>query len=162
VVDVSYAFDEQSFPPMKSTENETKSTATTSHLSSLSENAIQNAINTETTKLKAVSKLRETAIDIRIQNLEATLQNLTTNIVSQIYAKMSGPDSPFVTVSHLDSKLERLSQQIEKLYIATSPTNRNVGSPTRKQARISGPEGSNMAIDAEPLGSPAGSASTYS
>jgi hypothetical protein len=162
VVDVSYAFDEQSFPHMKPTENETKSTATTSHLSSLSENAIQNAINTETTKLKAVSKLREIAIDIRIQNLEATLNNLTTNIVSQIYAKMSGPDSPFVTISHLDSKLERLSQQIEKLYIATSPTSRNVGSPTRKQARITGPEEEVMAIDTEPPGSHSISVSTYS
>jgi hypothetical protein len=162
VVDVSYAFDEQSFPPMKPNENETKSTATTSHLSSLSENAIQNAINNETTKLKAVSKLRETAIDIRIQNLEATLHNLTTNIVSQIYAKMSGPDSPFVTISHLDSKLERLSQQIEKLYIATSPTSRNVGSPTRKQARITGPEEEVMAIDSEPPGSSNITVSTYS
>jgi hypothetical protein len=162
VVDVSYAFDEQSFPPMKTNDTDTKSTATTSHLSSLSENAIQNAINTETTKLKAVSKLRETAIDIRIQNLEATLHNLTTNIVSQIYAKMSGPDSPFVTISHLDSKLERLSQQIEKLYIATSPSNRTpVGSPTRKQARLTGPE-ETMAIDSEPPGTPNGSVSNYS
>jgi uncharacterized protein HemX len=147
---------------MKPNENETKSTTTTSHLSSLSENAIQNAINNETTKLKAVSKLRETAIDIRIQNLEATLHNLTTNIVSQIYAKMSGPDSPFVTISHLDSKLERLSQQIEKLYIATSPTSRNVGSPTRKQARITGPEEEVMAIDSEPPGSSNITVSTYS
>jgi uncharacterized protein HemX len=147
---------------MKTNDTNTKSTATTSHLSSLSENAIQNAINNETTKLKAVSKLRETAIDIRIQNLEATLHNLTTNIVSQIYAKMSGPDSPFVTISHLDSKLERLSQQIEKSYIATSPSNRTpVGSPTRKQARLTGPE-ETMAIDSEPPGTPDGSVSTYS
>jgi uncharacterized protein HemX len=147
---------------MKPSENDTKSTATTSHLSSLSENAIQNAINNETSKLKAVSQLRETAIDIRIQNLEATLQNLTTNIVSQIYAKMSGPESPFVTISHLDSKLERLSQQIEKLYIATSPTSRNVGSPTRKQARLSGPDEEVMAIDSEPPGMPDPSSPNYS
>jgi hypothetical protein len=110
VVEVSYAFNENEFPAMKKPDTDIRSTATTSHLSSISEQAIQNAINTETNKLKATSKIREAAIDVRILHIETTLNNLTANIVRQIYAKMSGPDSPFVTVSHLDSKLLGPSQ----------------------------------------------------
>jgi hypothetical protein len=152
VVEVSYAFNENEFPAMKKPDTDIRSTATTSHLSSISEQAIQNAINAETNKLKAASQLREAAIDVRILHIETTLNNLTANIVSQIYAKMSGPDSPFVTVSHLDSKLDCLSQQIAQLCIASNTQTRTIESPPRKLTRLSGPEETIMAVDDEPPG----------
>jgi hypothetical protein len=151
VVDVSYAFNENEFPPMKSQESiETKSTASTSHMSSLSEQAIKDAINIETAKLTTAARVHATGIDQRIQAIENTLNDLTSNIVRQIYAKLSGPESPFVTVVHLDEKLDRLSQQIEQLCLAATPTPRTIGSPHRKLARITGPADPSMLIDCEP------------
>jgi hypothetical protein len=151
VVDVSYAFNDQEFPPMKTQESiETKSTASTSHVSSLSEQAIRDAINFETAKLRIASEEHATGIDLRIATIERTLNDLTSNIVGQIYAKLSGSDSPFVTVIHLDAKLDRLSQQIAKLCLASQPPDRTVGSPPRKQARQLGPVEQPMAVDREP------------
>jgi hypothetical protein len=150
VVDVSYAFNDQEFPPMKTQESiETKSTASTSHVSSLSEQAIRDAINIETTKLRIASEEHAKGIDLRIVMIEKTLNDLTANIVGQIYAKLSGPESPFVTVIHLDAKLDRLSQQIAQLCLASGPPSRTGGSPHRKQARILGPDEA-MAMDREP------------
>lgn len=156
VVDVSYAFNDNEFPPMHQKTSDTKSTASTSHVSSLSEQAIKDAINLETTKLKDASKKYEAAIDIRIQSIESTLNNLATELVSQIYSKLSGPDSPFVTVLQLDEKLDRLSRHIENLVNSTSQP-RTIGSPARKQARTASPDQQTystqeeqMAIDSQP------------
>jgi hypothetical protein len=153
---VSYAFNDNEFPPMHQKTSDTKSTASTSHVSSLSEQAIKDAINLETTKLKDASKKYEAAIDIRIQSIESTLNNLATELVSQIYSKLSGPDSPFVTVLQLDEKLDRLSRHIETLVNSTSQP-RTIGSPARKQARTASPDQQTystqeeqMAIDSQP------------
>jgi hypothetical protein len=137
---------------MKTQESiETKSTASTSHVSSLSEQAIREAINFEPAKLRIASEEHATGIDLRIATIERTLNDLTSNIVGQIYAKLSGPDSPFVTAIHLDAKLDRLSQQrIAKLCLASQTPERTVGSPPRKQARQLGPAEQPMAVDREP------------
>jgi hypothetical protein len=151
VVDVSYAFNENDFPPMKSRDLvDTKSTASTSHVSSISDQAIKDAINFETAKIRASSEEYASGIDRRIQMIETTLNDLTANIVGQIYAKLAGPDSPFVTAIQLDSKLDRLSQQIAQLCLASPIPPRTVGSPHRKQARLLGPDSQPMAVDREP------------
>jgi len=161
VIDVSYAFNECDFPPMrKETTSDTKSTASMSHFSSASEQAIKDAISAETDKIRIESRKRESDIDTRIQNIESSLQTLATSLVSQIYAMLSGPDSPFVTVSLLDEKLDRLSIHIEKLCQASNSPPRDTGNRNRKQARLSGPDQpdpsdqSTMAIDAESPDSP--------
>ena len=94
-------------------------------------------------------------IDARILHIETTLNNLAANIISQIYAKISGPDSQFVTVLHLGSKLDRLSNQIAQLCIASNTKTHTIESPPQKLTRISGPKETTMTVDAEPPGSPA-------
>jgi hypothetical protein len=71
---------------------------------------------------------------------------MTATIVGQIFIKLSGADSPFVTVIQLDAALDRISRQLEHLtHSAPRPT-----SPTRKQARLCGPEEVSMSIDGDP------------
>jgi hypothetical protein len=70
---------------------------------------------------------------------------MTASIVSQIFSKLTGADSPFVTVIQLEASLDRITRQLEHLTRTSSPT---PGSPTRKQARLCGPDV--MAIDGDP------------
>jgi hypothetical protein len=153
VAEVSYAFTETDFPSMQpNSSTDTKSTASLTQVSGLSSQALKDAINAETEKLLSISRKRDTEVDLRIQNIEATLNNLTTDIVTQIYAKLSGPTSPFVTSSALDAKLEQLTARIEQLMLAANPLPRLAGSPTRKQARKNDPgqpvdDTGNMEVD---------------
>jgi hypothetical protein len=151
VVDISYAFDESAFPHLNK-DTETKSTASTSHISSISEQALKTAIASETEKLKERNKLHKAEINVRISSLETTLSSLTQTIVSEIFAKLSGSDSPFVTVIQLDAKLDCLSQQIAQL--AEASVNTSADSPRRKKQllRLNDQETKDMAIDDEPPG----------
>jgi hypothetical protein len=126
--------------------SETKSTASTSYVSSISEQALKSAIAAESDKMKAENNQRETAIDNRIQAIETSLQTLAQTLVQEIFLKLSGADSPFVTASQLDSKLDKLSKQIEQLAHAAS--NPSIKSPPRKQHRADDKAG--MLIDEPP------------
>ena len=150
VVDISYAFDYQEFPPMATKQDtDTKSTASLSHFSnSLSEQALKDAINSETEKLRVESTQRDDDMDTRIKSLEDKLTSLTAAIVGEIFRKMTGEGSPFVTKTILDEKLdqqfaliEKLSRQIDKIATAVStPPTGTIKSPPRKQARCTSPE----------------------
>jgi ATP-dependent 26S proteasome regulatory subunit len=135
-------------------DTDTKSTASLSHFSSLNEQSLKDAIAAETVKLRDESTVREAAMDTRIKSIEDSLSKLTSSIVSQIFKHMSGSDTPFVTKTQLDEKLDRqfamieqLSQQIEKISNAVAlPATGIINSPPRKQARSHSPD--------IPLGSP--------
>lgn len=150
VVDISYAFNDNEFPPMaKKLHSETKSTASTSYVSSISEQALKSAIAAESDKLKAANDARSSAIDARIQSIETSLQTLAQTLVQEIFLKLSGVDSPFVTATQLDSKLDKLSRQIEQLAQAATATPA-IKSPPRKQRRSDQDDKAEMAIDHEP------------
>ena len=156
VNDISYAFDDSEFPPMaKKQDTDTKSTASLSNFgSSLNEQSLKDAIAAEPEKLRDESSQREAAMDTRIQSIEASLSKLTSAIVGQIFTQLSGTDSPFVTKTQLDEKLDRqfamiekLSKQLEKITSAVAtPATGIINSPPCKQARSHSPE--------LPIGSP--------
>jgi hypothetical protein len=111
VVDIPYAFDKSAFPHLNK-DTETKSTASISYISSISEQALKTAIASETEKLKERNKLHEAEINVRISSLETTVSSITQTIVTKIYTKLSDSDSPFIMVIQLNTKLNRLSQLI--------------------------------------------------
>ena len=149
VVDISYAFNENEFPPMaKKQHTDTKSTASTSYVSSISEQTLKSAIAAESDKLKAANELRTSEIDARIQSIETSLQTLTQTLVKEIFLNLSGADSPFVTAAQLDNKLDKLSRQIEQLANAASATP-TIKSPPRKLRRSDNQQ-AQMLIDHEP------------
>ena len=130
----------------KKPHNETKSTASTSYISSISEQALKSAIAAKSDKMKAANQKREKAIDNRIQAIETSLQTLAQTLVQEIFLKLSGADSPYVTASQLDSKLDKLSRQIEQLaHAASTPS---IKSPPRKQCKAD--DKAEMLIDEPP------------
>jgi hypothetical protein len=147
VTDVYYDFDAVDFPPMpKRQDNDTKSTTSITQMSSISEQLIKDTIASETEKMITESRKRELELANKIDEIETSLSTMTATIVGQIFIKLSGADSPFVTVIQLDAALDRISRQLEHLtHSAPRPT-----SPTRKQARLCGPEEVSMSIDGDP------------
>jgi hypothetical protein len=122
----------------KKQDTDTKSTASLSNFgSSLNEQSLKDAIAAETDKLRDESTQREAAMDTRIKSIEDSLAKLTSAIVGQIFKHMSGPDSPFVTKTQLDEKLDRqfamieqLSKQLEKITSAVAtPATGIINSP---------------------------------
>jgi hypothetical protein len=134
---------------MQKKQADNPSTTAATQMSSISEQMIRDSINAETSKMITASKLHEEQIDNRILKIETALATLTSSIVTQIFAKLSGHDSPFVSVTMLDKKLGNLSQQIEKMSRVTSPPSSITDSPPPKKARAIGPSDS-MDIVREP------------
>jgi hypothetical protein len=87
VIDISYTFNDQEFPPMATKEDtDTKSTASLSHFSnSLSEQALKDTINSETDKLRVECTQCDADMDTNIKSLEDKLTSLTTAIVGDIF-----------------------------------------------------------------------------
>jgi DNA repair exonuclease SbcCD ATPase subunit len=127
---------------MKTNEGDTKSTASMTHatnVSTITDQVIKEAIAAETAKMQSESVKAAAVIEARFQKIDDSLQLLASQLVRDIFTQLTGSNSPFVTSSQLDQKLDRLSQQIEQLTNGTSSSNRSVGSPHRKQARTNGP-----------------------
>jgi hypothetical protein len=133
---------------MQKKQSDTRYTTAATQMSSISEQMIKDSINAETSKMITASKLHEEQIDNRILKIETALATLTSSIVTQIFAKLSGHDSLFVTVTMLDEKLGSLSRQIKKIFRVTSPSS-ITDSPPPKKARAVGPSDS-MDIVREP------------
>jgi hypothetical protein len=75
-----------------------------------------------------------------MKNLDDQISSLTKSLVADIYERLKGEDSPFVTSAQLDAKLTLFTGKIERLFEAMQPTPaRSAGSPQRKQARTNGP-----------------------
>jgi hypothetical protein len=146
---VAYGFNDTEFPPMQKKQANNRSTTAATQMSSISEQMIKDSINAKTSKMITASKLHEEQIDDRILKIETALASLTSSIVTQIFAKLSGHDSPFVTVTMLDEKLGNLSRQIEKMSRVTSPPSSITDSPPPKKAHVIGPADS-MDIVQEP------------
>jgi hypothetical protein len=100
---------------------------------------IKDSINAETPRRMAASKLYEAQIDNCTTKIESTLNLLTTSIVPQIFTKLFGHDSPFVTITMLDKKVENLSRQIEKMSQATPPQSSLTDSPPSEKVWAVGP-----------------------
>jgi hypothetical protein len=146
VSDVYYDFDAVDFPPMqKRLDNDAKSATSITQMSSISEQLIKDTIASETAKMISESRKRELQLANKIEQIENSISAMTASIVSQIFSKLTGADSPFVTVIQLEASLDRITRQLEHLTRTSSPT---PGSPTRKQARLCGPDV--MAIDGDP------------
>jgi hypothetical protein len=136
---LAYEFNDTEFPPMQNKQANNRSTTVATQMSSISEQMIKDSINAKTSKMITASKLHEEQIDNHILKIETALASLTSSIVTQIFAKLSGHDSPFVTVLMLDEKLGNLSRQIEKMSRVTSPPSSITDSPPPQKARAIGP-----------------------
>jgi hypothetical protein len=142
-IDISYDITEADFPLMTKNEGDTKSTASMTHatnVSTITEQIIKEAIEAETAKMHSESVKAAAVIEARFQKIDDSLQLLATQLVRDIFTQLTGSNSPFVTSSQLDQKLDRLSQQIEQLTNGTASSSRSVGSPHRKLARTNGPQ----------------------
>jgi hypothetical protein len=135
---------------------DTKSTASMTHVSSISEQFLKDAIAAETAKIHLDTKLREEKMDNRMQGLDDQISALTKSLVADIYERLKGADSPFVTSAQLDAKLDLFTSKIERLFTAMeqNPPSHAINSPPRKQARSTGPpthsgEENPMSIDEE-------------
>jgi hypothetical protein len=85
------------------------------NLSTITEQLIKVAIEAETDKLREESAKSTAIIEARFQKMDDSLQLLATQLVTEIFTQLSGANSPFVTSSQLDKKLDRLSKQIDRL-----------------------------------------------
>jgi hypothetical protein len=127
-IDISYDLTEAEFPLMqKKNEGDTKSTASMTNVSTITEQMIKEAIEGETEKMQAESAKAAAVIEARFQKIDDSLQLLATQLVRDIFSQLTGANSPFVTASQLDQKLDRLSKQIKQLSNGSPPC--SVGSP---------------------------------
>lgn len=139
-IDISYDLNEAEFPLMhKKNEGDTNTTASMTNVSTITEQMIKEAIEAETEKMQIASAKAAAVIEARFQKIDDSLQLLATQLVRDIFTQLTGSNSPFVTSSQLDQKLDRLSQQIENLTNGSNGPTRSVGSPTRKKAHTNGP-----------------------
>jgi hypothetical protein len=138
---VSYDFNKTEFPSMpKKQDTDTNTTASFSHISSTSEQLVKNAIAVETKKMRAESERVAVLTKARFQKMDDSLQALASQLVQEIFAQLISVNSPFVTSTQLDLKLDRISQQIEKLTANTSPQSQHIHSPPCRKSRTTGPE----------------------
>jgi hypothetical protein len=134
VSDVVYEFNEEEFPAMpKKQDTDTNTPASLSHISSNSKQHVKNAIGIETKKMQVKSKCANTVIKAHFKNMDNSLQALATQLVQNIFAQLIRANSPFVASTQLDQKLDRISQQIDKLTNGPSSQSPSIRSPPQKQ-----------------------------